>query len=139
MKNILKKISWLNIIIFLILGLIISGLCIIFRSPFTTTSTKDALKYWSDITLIPAIIEYGIIALNFSAHHGTFDGLTYSFKYIACKFIPMPKIDEEISGTYADYKEIRKEKRKTIPYEGLIVATIFLIVAISCFIAYYQV
>ena len=67
------------------------------------------------------------------------NGIGYKIFTSGATMSSMPKIDEEISGTYADYKEIRKEKRKPIPYEGLIVATIFLIVAISCFIAYYQV
>ncbi len=134
-----RKINWITLVVYFITGVIISALALFFRNPFTAENTKDALRYWSDITLVSSIILYGLVFLSFSAHQGTFDGLTYSLKYVFAKFIPMPHIDEEISGTYADYKEIRKGKRKPIPIEGLFSATIFLIIAISCFIAYYMV
>lgn len=127
------------IIFYFVLGIIISAICLSFRNPFTATNTQDALKCWSDILLIPAVIEYGLVGLSYCSHHGAFDGLAYSIKYVVAKFIPMPYLDEEVSNGYGDYKEIRKEKRKPIPVEGLIPATIYLIAAIACYIAYYQV
>ena len=138
-KKFFTKERIIVLIKYLITGIVISALCLIFRNPFTASDLKEALRYSSDITLIPAVLEYGMVALSFSAHQGTFDGLSYSVKYIIAKFIPLPNIDEEVSGTYADYKEIRKEKRKPIQIEGLIIASIFLIIAIGFYIAYYQV
>lgn len=138
-KKFFTKNRIISLIFYFISGIVIAALCLIFRNPFTATSTQEALKCWSDILLVASVLQYGMVGLSYVSHQGVFDGLSYSFKYIVAKFIPMPHIDEEISGTYGDYKEIRKSKRKPIPVEGLISATVYLLAAIACFIAYYQV
>lgn len=124
------------IIFYFVLGVVISAFCLFAKNPFTASSTKEALQYWSDITIVTAVLEYGLVGLSYCSHQGAFDGLSYSLKYILAKIFPMPRLDEEVSGTYADYKELRKSKRKPIPIEGLFSATVFLIIAIVCYILY---
>lgn len=135
-KKFFTKRRLILISFYFILGIIICSFCLIAKNPFTATSSKEALQYWSDITVVTAVLEYGLVGLSYCSHQGVFDGLSYSLKYIVAKIIPMPRIDEEVSGTYADYKEIRKSKRKPIPVEGLFSATIFMIIAIVCYILY---
>ena len=125
----------IDTIVYSVLGILVWFIGFMCLKPYAAETYQDSMKFWSDTFIIPGILLVGLYILSIFGKKGMYDGLTYSFRFIAQSLLPfLVKSSEKES--YYEYKKNKAEKRKEPRIAGLIVGLVFIVVALVFYVLY---
>lgn len=123
---------YLNYIITLLIGLIFAFLICVFKNIFTQTSVNEVMHILVDAFFVPGVVLMCFGLLIVSTNGGTFDMLGYGVIMFISLF---NKGTERKYKTFYDYRESKKEKKRTFGY--LLVVGVFLTIISLIFLIFW--
>lgn len=123
---------YLNYIITLLIGLIFAFLICVFKNIFTQTSVNEVMHILVDAFFAPGVVLMCFGLLIVSTNGGTFDMLGYGVIMFISLF---NKGTERKYKTFYDYRESKKEKKRSFGY--LLVVGVFLTIISLIFLIFW--